>query len=175
VPTGSCWGRCGGIGAVQRLAIRDATFANGWPVAGSPLGETAVTIKNVYSNLCADVWFASTEDRAAVNSGSCNAGTNQRWQATASGNNYEFRATHSSQCLEVHGTVTTAGEPVTQWPCNAGTHQKWERIPTFGGYSMLRNVATGMCLEVYGKTTTNGAALNQWPCNSGPNQQWMLD
>ncbi|PUB27684.1 ricin-type beta-trefoil lectin protein [Promicromonospora sp. AC04] len=162
-------------GGRETLDIRQLSFAGGWPILDAPLGKSDVVLQTRHSQLCADVWFASTTAGAEVRQGSCNGGDNQLWQTTRNGNTYEFRATHSGQCLEIYGASTTQGATANQWTCNGGNNQKWERIPVIGAYSMLRNVATGQCLEVSGYNTTSGTVLSQWPCNGGDNQLWLMD
>ncbi|MEU8324272.1 RICIN domain-containing protein [Nonomuraea sp. NPDC048881] len=161
-------------GGRETLDIRQVTFAGGWPVLGTPLGETSFHLLNQYSRMCADVWNLSTADGAPVKQGFCNSGANQRWSLTPAGGNMRIVNQNSGKCLEISGSSTAARAPAVQAPCDGGANQQWTRTATYGAYMTFKNVNSGMCLEVYGNSTTNGAALNQWPCNGGPNQQWLL-
>ena len=150
------------------------TFANGWPVIASPLGATNNHLLNRNSAKCADVWFASTADGAAVNSGTCNSGANRRWVSTAVGSNYELVNVNSGKCLQISDASTADGAAAVQSTCTGASHQLWTRTAVIGGYATYTNVGSGKCLEVAGASTANGAALDQSTCTSGTNQQWMV-
>jgi arabinan endo-1,5-alpha-L-arabinosidase len=158
----------------ETLDIRRLTFANGWPVLAAPLGSANNHLLNRNSNMCADVWYLSTADDAAVNQGNCNSGTNQQWVLTPVGKNYQLANVNSGKCLAIAGAATTSGAVAVQEPCTAGAGRLWTLTPTIGGYLTLTNVTSGQCLEVYGFSTANGAAMDQWPCNGGLNQQWLV-
>jgi arabinan endo-1,5-alpha-L-arabinosidase len=158
----------------ETLDIRRVTFANGWPIFAAPLGSANNHLLNGNSGLCADVWYLSTADDAAVNQGNCNSGSNQQWVLTRVGSNYRLANVNSGKCLTIYGSSTTDGAAAVQRTCDTGAGQLWKKVPTIGGYVTLTNVNSGQCLEVYGATSTNGAGMNQWPCNGGTNQQWLI-
>jgi arabinan endo-1,5-alpha-L-arabinosidase len=157
----------------ETLDIRKVTFSNGWPLLAAPLGSTNNHFLNKNSAKCADVWYASTADGAAVNSGNCNSGTNQQWVPTRVGSNYQLVNVNSGKCLEIAGASTADGAVADQSTCNGGAHQLWTMTPVIGGYVTFTNVNSGRCLEVAGASTGNGAAMDQSTCNAGTNQQWL--
>ncbi|MDT0484384.1 RICIN domain-containing protein [Streptomyces doebereineriae] len=158
----------------ETLDIRQVTFAAGWPVLAAPLGSANNHLLNRNSGKCADVWYASTADGAAVNSGNCNSGTNQQWVPTPVGSAYRLVNVNSGKCLEVGGASTADGAVVDQSTCNGGAQQLWTKRPVIGGYVTFTNASSGRCLEVAGASTANGAALDQSSCDSGTNQQWLV-
>lgn len=158
----------------ETLDIRQVTFANGWPVLAAPLGSANNHLLNRNTGKCADVWYASTADGAAVNSGNCNSGTNQQWVPTPVGSAYRLVNVNSGKCLEVGGASTADGAVVDQSTCNGGAQQLWTKRPVIGGYVTFTNANSGRCLEVAGASTANGAALDQSSCDSGTNQQWLV-
>ncbi|WSQ13059.1 RICIN domain-containing protein [Streptomyces sp. NBC_01231] len=158
----------------ETLDIRQVTFAAGWPVLAAPLGSANNHLLNRNTGKCADVWYASTADGAAVNSGNCNSGTNQQWVPTPVGSAYRLVNVNSGKCLEVGGASTADGAVVDQSTCNGGAQQLWTKRPVIGGYVTFTNANSGRCLEVAGASTANGAALDQSSCDSGTNQQWLV-
>lgn len=157
----------------ETLDIRNVTFANGWPILAAPLGTTSNSLANKNSQLCADVWYASTADGAAVNQGACNSGSNQQWTLTPVGSNYQVVNVNSGKCLAIDGSSTSNGAAAVQQTCTSASNQLWSKTPTIGGYVTLTNANSQQCLEVYGASTASGAGMNQWPCNGGANQQWL--
>ncbi|WNZ14796.1 RICIN domain-containing protein [Streptomyces sp. 11x1] len=77
-----------------------------------PLGAPNNHLPNRNSGKCADVWFESTADGAAVNSGNCNSGANQQWVPTAVGSNHQLVNVNSGKCLQISG----ASGPTARWP-----------------------------------------------------------
>ena len=158
----------------ETLDIRQVTFAGGWPIMAAPLGAANNHLLNRNSAKCADVWYASTANGAAVNSGNCNSGTNQQWVPTPVGSNYQLVNVNSGKCLEIAGASTADGAVADQSTCDGGTHQRWTKTAVIGGYVTFTNVNSGRCLEVAGASTANGAAIDQSSCNAGTNQQWLI-
>lgn len=158
----------------ETLDIRQVTFSGGWPVLAAPLGSSNNHLLNRNSGKCADVWYASTADGAAVNSGNCNSGTNQQWVPTPVGSNYRLGNVNSGKCLEIPGGSKADGATADQWTCDGGTHQLWRKTAVIGGYVTFTNVNSGLCLQVAGASTDNGAALSQSSCDAGANQQWLV-
>jgi arabinan endo-1,5-alpha-L-arabinosidase len=158
----------------ETLDIRQVTFANGWPILAAPLGSANNHLLNGQSNLCADVWLASTADGAAVNQGTCNSGANQQWVLTPVGSNYQLVSVNSGKCLAISQGSTTPGAAAVQSTCDSSPGKLWTKAATIGGYVTFTNVNSGQCLEVYGAVNTNGAGMNQWLCNGGANQQWLI-
>lgn len=95
------------------------------PAIAGPLGAANNHLLNRNSAKCADVWYLSTADGAAVSSGNCNSGTSQQLVPTAVGTNYELVNVNSGKCLEVAGASTANGAALDQSSCNAGTNQQW--------------------------------------------------
>ncbi|MGW1626693.1 RICIN domain-containing protein [Streptomyces sp. NPDC002172] len=158
----------------ETLDIRQVTFSGGWPVLAAPLGSANNHLLNRNSGKCADVWYASTADGAAVNSGNCNSGTNQQWVPTPVGSNYRLVNVNSGKRLEIPGGSKADGATADQWTCDGGTHQLWRKTAVIGGYVTFTNVNSGLCLQVAGASTDNGAALSQSSCDAGANQQWLV-
>ncbi|QDN74302.1 family 43 glycosylhydrolase (plasmid) [Streptomyces sp. S1A1-7] len=158
----------------ETLDIRQVTFSGGWPVIAGPLGAANNHLLNRNSAKCADVWYLSTADGAAVNSGNCNSGANQQWVPTAVAANYELVNVNSGKCLQISGASTADGAVAVQSTCTGAAQQLWTKTAVIGGYVTFANVNSGKCLEVAGASTANGAALDQSSCNAGTNQQWLV-
>ena len=158
----------------ETLDIRQVTFAGGWPVLAAPLGAPNNHLLNRNSARCADVWFQSTADGAAVNSGTCNSGTNQQWVPTAAGSDYRLVNVGSGKCLQISGASAADRAVAVPSTCTGAPHHLWTRTAVIGGYVTFTNVGSGKCLEVAGASTANGAALDQASCTAGANQQWMV-
>jgi arabinan endo-1,5-alpha-L-arabinosidase len=158
----------------ETLDIRQVTFSGGWPVVAGPLGAANNHLLNRNSAKCADVWYLSTADGAAVNSGNCNSGANQQWVPTAVGANYELVNVNRGKCLQISGASTADGAVAVQSTCTGASYQLWTKTAVIGGYITFADVNSGKCLEVAGASTANGAALDQSSCNAGTNQQWLV-
>ncbi|MCF4123057.1 RICIN domain-containing protein [Antribacter sp. KLBMP9083] len=158
-------------GAPLTLETSLADGSQEWQLNQQP--SPAVRVRNVNSNLCADVWNASTANQAAVRQYTCNGGTNQQWTVEPVGSSYRLVNVNSGKCLEIPAFNQAPGTAAVQYTCNGGTNQLWTRSGTPGGMT-FRNVNSGLCLEVFGFSTANGAALVQYTCNGGTNQRWIV-
>ncbi|WP_189669324.1 RICIN domain-containing protein [Promicromonospora soli] len=133
-----------------------------------------VRIRNVNSNLCADVWNSSTANQAAVRQGTCHTGTNQQWTVEPVGSSYRLVNVNSGKCLEIPAFSKTPGTAAVQYTCNGGTNQLWTRTGEPGRTLTFRNVNSGQCLDVPNFSTASGTALTQFTCNGGANQRWLV-
>jgi hypothetical protein len=91
-------------------------------------------LRNVNSNLCADVTGASTTDGAAVIQFACGTGTNQVWSIADVATGVErLTASHSGKVLDVTAHDTADGALLEQWTSNGGTNQQFRMQVTSGG------------------------------------------
>jgi len=95
-------------------------------------GDSAWRLTNVRSGKSISVAASSTANGAAVQQLTDNAGTNQRYTATAVGDAFELKARHSGKCVDVAGFSTTVGGVVHQWDCTRNDNQQWRLVPDGG-------------------------------------------
>jgi hypothetical protein len=143
-----------------------------WRLVQEP--TPVVRIRNVNSNLCADVWDSSAANQAAVRQGTCHTGANQQWRVEPVGSSYRLVNVNSGKCLEIPAFSKTLGTAAVQYTCNGGTNQLWTRTGEPGGTLTFRNVNSGQCLDVPNFSTATGTALAQFTCNGGANQRWRV-
>ncbi|HJP76235.1 MAG TPA: non-reducing end alpha-L-arabinofuranosidase family hydrolase [Pseudonocardiaceae bacterium] len=130
-------------------------------------GGSSGEVHAVGSGKCLDVPNLSTTPGTQLEIWQCNAGTNQMWTPTSSGQLTVYSGS-SQLCLTASGGGTSAGTKVVTEPCS-GAGQQW----TVNSNGTITQ--SGMCLDVTGASTANGALVELWTCNGHSNQQWTVD
>ena len=137
-------------------------------------------INAVNSGYAVDVAGSSTANGAVVDQWVYNAGNNQRWTFSNTGNGfYTVKNVNSGLMLEVAGASTSAGALIDQWAANGGLNQLWviqfdNPADSSGSYDLFSANTGGNMLEVPGSSTTQGTQLDQYGWNDGPNQFWNI-
>ena len=132
--------------------------------ASRPSPPGAGPLRGAQSGRCADVPGGSRTNGTAVALWDCNAGSNQTWTATSSGQLQVYGA----KCLDATGGGTADGTPVIIWDCTSGANQQWN----VNADGTVVGVGSGKCLDATGYGTANGTNLELWTCTGGANQKW---
>ena len=90
-----------------------------------PAAGGTVTLVNIASDKCMDVYPGSRDDGAKVVLRSCNGGANQQWRPTKSGNAISFVSAGSGKCLDVPSRSDKPGVKLQQYTCNGTPAQLW--------------------------------------------------
>jgi chitinase len=138
------------------------------PPSSYPSGYRQLVAGN--SNLCVDVYGASTSNNAAIDQYTCkNAGeANQEWWwHPVSGGYGELQNQNSGKDLVVANASTAAGAKIIQYDQNGTTNSLWKPIALPNGSWQFQNENSGQCLDVPGGSTSRSVQLDQQPCQSG--------
>ena len=137
--------------------------SSGAPGSG---GTTAEELVGNQSGKCLDVPGVSTANGTQLDIWTCNAGSNQEYTLTPSGE----ITVYGDKCLEAYEQGKTAGTIVDIYTCSGGSNQLWQAHPD----GSITNDESGLCLDVDGQGTANGTDVDLWTCNGGANQRWAL-
>ncbi|MFG2526013.1 ricin-type beta-trefoil lectin domain protein [Streptomyces sp. NPDC048527] len=113
---------------------------------------------------CLDVWNATTENFAPVQSFSCNGTDAQKWTLDTSGNTLHALG----KCLDVYHGGTDDGTTVELYDCNGTGAQVW--IPQSNG--AFYNPQSNKCLDDSNWST--GSIAQIWDCSGNANQSWNM-
>ncbi len=116
------------------------------------------------TNLCLDVYGATSQPLTQTVAWGCHGDANQKWTRTAAG---ELRV-YGSSCLDLYGRVTAAGSPVVIYPCHGGTNQKW----THRTDGTLLHVLSGRCAAARNGSLTEGTEIVLADCSTAASQRW---
>jgi hypothetical protein len=152
------------------------------PAVVTSLSGNTYKIINAHSGYAVDVAGSSTVNGAVVDQWAYNAGNNQRWTFSNTGNGfYTVKNVNSGLMLDVAGNSQSAGALIDQWQSTGGLNQLWViqfDNPADGSGSYDLFSANGgqnlNMLEVPGSSTTQGTQLDQYGWNDGPNQFWNI-
>jgi hypothetical protein len=75
----------------------------------------------------------------------------------------------------VHSVSTERSVPVQMWDANNTEAQLWAREDADGGWSRLRNVASGLYLDVCWGGSEPGTPVQAYTANGSKAQEWMLE
>lgn len=142
------------------------------PADGGP--AAVVDIVSVNSDLCVDIYAASTSAGAKTIQWPCHNGLNQQFELRPSGTVYHIAAVHSGLCLQPSQGSTAAGATVEQAVCDGNASQRFLLRPSGNDYEIVGQ-SSDLCLDVAGGSIFNGAGIIQWPCHGGANQLWRID
>lgn len=137
--------------------------SSGAPGSG---GTSAQELVGNQSGKCLDVPNVSTANGTQLEIWTCNAGSNQEYTLTPSGE----ITVYGDKCLDAYNQGKTAGTVVDIYTCDGGSNQLWQVHPD----GSITNDESGLCLDVDGQATANGTDVGLWTCNGGTNQQWTL-
>jgi O-glycosyl hydrolase len=137
--------------------------SSGAPGSG---GTSAQEVVGNQSGKCLDVPNVSTANGTQLGIWTCNAGSNQEYTLTPSGE----ITVYGDKCLDAYNQGKTAGTVVDIYTCDGGGNQLWQVHPD----GSVTNDESGLCLDVDGQGTANGTDVDLWTCNGGTNQQWTL-
>ena len=137
--------------------------SSGAPGSG---GASAQELVGNQSGKCLDVPGVSTVNDTQLGIWTCNAGSNQEYTLTPSGE----ITVYGDKCLDAYNQGKTAGTIVDIYTCNGGGNQLWQVHPD----GSITNDESGLCLDVDGQGAANGTDVDLWTCNGGTNQQWTL-
>jgi O-glycosyl hydrolase len=137
--------------------------SSGAPGSG---GTSAQELVGKQSGKCLDVPNVSTANGTQLGIWTCNAGSNQEYMLTPSGE----ITVYGDKCLDAYNQGKTAGTVVDIYTCDGGSNQLWQVHPD----GSVTNDESGLCLDVDGQGTANGTDVDLWTCNGGTNQQWTL-
>jgi hypothetical protein len=138
----------------------------GAPGPASAAESAPRQLMNRQSKECLDVTGAAGWNGAEVRIWRCVGAGNQRWQLTDGGFAPQLRVAHSGKCLTIQGP-SVAGANIVQDLCENRPEQRWFMMPSFDGYSLLMNPASGLCLDKAGGDVT------VWDCWSPWWQHWQ--
>ena len=145
--------------------------------ATGALGGTNYVFKlrNVNSNLVADVPGGSTADGARIMQYADNGGNNQKWRLQYDGAGY-FRLlnVNSNKVMDVVSGSTADGAGIIQYTDNGGNNQKWLLIDRGSGRYEIRSKLSGKSLDVESASLNSGALLIQMTAGGGNSQRWTL-
>jgi hypothetical protein len=135
----------------------------------------SMSITDKHSNMCLDVWGASTADGAAVHQGTCNGGNNQKLRLVPAGDSYYNAVVeHSGKCVDVANASTADGAAIRQITCNGGDNQKFRVADNYDGYHWLVAKHSGKCLDVADASMSNSGRIQQFSCHGRSNQKFKL-
>jgi galactose oxidase len=159
-----------GKGAKSLLLIASTSILATLP--GLAEAQTPGIIGLAGTSLCADDSSQSLSTGNPIITWTCNGGTNQNWQPSATGTLYKFINQLSNLCMDVSGASTAAGAPVIQWTCNGGANQAFSAQAQGSGYALVAS-HSGMCLAAASLTAT-GPQITQQVCNGSAQQTWQV-
>jgi YVTN family beta-propeller protein len=139
------------------------------PPSSYPSGYRQLVAGN--SNLCVDVYGASTSNNAAIDQYTCHSTgqANQEWQWNpVSGGYGELQNQNSGKDLVVLNASTAAGAKIIQYDQNGTTNGLWKPIALPTGSWRFQNENSGQCLDVPGYSTSPAVQLDQQPCPVDP-------
>ena len=139
--------------------------------ASQSLQAGTYIISNVASGRVIDVDGLSAADGANVHLWDNFDAANQRWHATAVGENvFELVSQHSSACLD----ADNGSDNVHQWSCFGSNNQRWliEGLPN-GAYR-VSSQASGDILEAQYGATANGTNVRTAGANGADAQSWWF-
>lgn len=139
--------------------------------ASQSLQAGTYIISNVASGRVIDVDGVSAADGANVHLWDNFDAANQRWHATAVGENvFELVSQHSSACLD----ADNGSDNVHQWSCFGSNNQRWliEGLPN-GAYR-VSSQASGDILEAQYGATANGTNVRTAGANGADAQSWWF-
>jgi len=139
----------------------------------NPYVNTFAAIPARHSAQCLSVSGASTAPGAQVVQALCSGASNQLFNLTPVGRDFQFVASHSGQCLNISGA--SAGAQANQQPCNGGSSQIFSLVSTGNGFFRFVAKHSGMCLNVASGGTNPGDAVTQEPCNGSESQSFRLN
>jgi lysophospholipase L1-like esterase len=116
------------------------------------------------TNLCLDVYGATSQPLTRTVAWGCHGNANQKWTRTAAG---ELRV-YGSNCLDVYGGATAAGSRVVIYPCHGGTNQRW----THRTDGTLLNARSGRCAATSNGSTAQGSEIVLADCSTATTQRW---
>ncbi|HEY0758956.1 MAG TPA: RICIN domain-containing protein [Acidisarcina sp.] len=141
---------------------------------GPVVSGTRYEIVNKNSGALLDDPASSNTAGTQMDQWSSNGGSNQKWLATAAGNNFIFTNVASGLVLDVSGASHAAGAAVDQWTANQGTNQMWSIVPVGDGSYKVVSQVSGLLLDVISASSANGALIDQYTDNGGGNQHWTF-
>ncbi|MEC9262052.1 MAG: RICIN domain-containing protein [Pseudomonadota bacterium] len=146
---------------------------NWFNLANAPQSLQAGTyiISNVASGRVIDVDGVSAADGANVHLWDNFDAPNQRWHATAVGENeFELVSQHSNACLD----ADNGSDNVHQWSCFGSNNQRWliEGLPN-GAYR-VSSQGSGDILEAQYGATANGTNVRTAAANGTDAQAWWF-
>jgi non-reducing end alpha-L-arabinofuranosidase len=152
-------------------ATENAVQANVVAAGYGSGGGTATTgaLRGTGAGRCLDVNGATTTVGTQLQIWDCNAGTNQTWTRTGSGELSVYSGSNL-RCLDASGQGTGNGTAVIIWTCNGQPNQQWR----FNANGSVTGVQSGLCLGVTGAGTANGTKVQLQTCTGQSNQQWTL-
>jgi hypothetical protein len=116
------------------------------------------------TNLCLDVYGATSAPLTRTVAWSCHGNANQKWTRTAAG---ELRV-YGGNCLDVYGGVTAAGSRVVIYPCHGYNNQQW----TLRADGTLLNARSGRCAAAKDGSTAQGVEIVLADCTSAQTMRW---
>ncbi|WP_037804813.1 RICIN domain-containing protein [Streptomyces sp. NRRL F-5135] len=169
--------------SVAVMGVALALSASGPAASAQPehaAGARAVTVDRLSLRLASDpgqlanVKGGGTENGAPVIQYPWTGGSNERWDATATGNGYyRLASVRSGKCLNVRGGGNENGAEVIQYTCGSGANEQWKFVPKGKGYQLVVR-SNGKCLNVKGGVGQNNPLI-QYTCTSGgaANDVWL--
>jgi hypothetical protein len=126
-----------------------------------------------------DVFNASIDDGALIQTFGLNRGGNQRWQLQLieAAEAFLIRSLANNLVLDIPGFSQDDSVNVQQFNENGGFNQLWQRIPTFDGHEKLQCVSSRKVLDYALQAALNNevAIIGQNTDNGGENQQWFIN
>jgi hypothetical protein len=144
---------------------------------------SSVELQNANSQLCMDIFGASSSAGAVLQQFPCAAGNNQRFKLDVrpEGGDYmlstswSFGASNSGpRCADQ--LLSTGPVQLFSGNCTGGDNVLWHFVPAAGapGFFNIVSRQSSQCLDVVGASTAAGAAVQQFGCANGLNQQWSV-
>jgi hypothetical protein len=156
-------------------------------VAAPPVLNWPFRIRNVHSNKCLTIFWASQADNAQAIQYTCDNTYpyNEYWTFILAGYDIDGLATyhmvnnHSSKCLTIYGVSLANNANAVQYTCEntAPFNERWYVwFQEYANTYMFVNVHSGLCLTVYYVSTGDEAPVVQYACefNSPYNERWRI-